>query len=102
MTYAYTLGPRRRLVLGPPQAPTRLCVPIPREVYDALVEMSEREQEGLIEGWVEWLTHVVRVWQQQEPAPDEGSAPAGEGEAEPGEPLAEPTQIIQEIIPGEA
>jgi hypothetical protein len=36
MTFAYTLGPRRRLVLGAPQAPARLCVPIAPEVYDAV------------------------------------------------------------------
>jgi hypothetical protein len=40
MTFAYTLGPRRRLVLGSPQAPARLCVPIAPEVYDALAALD--------------------------------------------------------------
>jgi hypothetical protein len=59
MTFAYTLGPRRRLVLGSPQAPARLCVPIAPEVYDAVAALDERAQAVMLGVLEEVLRRLV-------------------------------------------
>jgi hypothetical protein len=67
MTFAYTLGPRRRLVLGPPQAPARLCVPIPPEVYDALAALDARAQAVMLGVLEEMLRRLVAGEQPEAP-----------------------------------
>jgi hypothetical protein len=67
MTFAYTLGPRRRLVLGARQAPARVCVPIPPQVYDTLAALDERAQAVMLEVLAEVLRRLVEG--EQPPAP---------------------------------
>jgi len=63
MTYAYTTPTHRRLVLGPPEARHRLCLPIAEGVYTALLALSPGEQTDVAETLTEALWFALRAWQ---------------------------------------